>query len=753
MADQSADRRGVAPRLPNATARSERRGLGILAKWVTLIVAVVGVAVAALVVYFPNRQQRELEAELIQRAESYSRLLDRELRPAIAFEDRETAREVFRAALEDPLVSGLGLYTGGSALAEEGHVSGAARLAGLSLGEKRTYNLPDRLLVVRGVKSLEGPSGTLVFELTKAPLERSRTELTRTGLVAGFVVLLLATVLAFFVARSMSRRVRSIASAAAAVASGEFGGELASEDSSDEIGSLGRAFNSMVAQLRSLMDQIRKQAQEEQERLEGLVRARTSELGVRNRDLRLVMDNVDQGFVTIDRDGRLSDERSRRIEAWFGVPKAGQTLWDYLDAVASGFGTRVKIGFEQLAEGFLPTDVALGQIPSRFDVAGRHHTLTFQPIENDAGEVTNALVIVTDSTAIIERERSQEDQRETASLVAKLVSDPGAVEDFLSEARETVARIERRDGEHFEFGRAVHTLKGNASIFGLSSIATVCHRIEEQLAEGASPESVSLTELFGAFHRLEAKLLPLLDGLAVGGTRIHEEDREDLVRAIRDNAPHSVLERIVKNWALERVDVRLARAAEYLKDLASRLGKGPVTVHVESERIRVEGNHWRIFWTELAHVLRNVVDHGIELPSERASLGKPDTAPIHLRAFSRAGDLVIEVEDHGRGIAWDQVRDRALELGIIKRKDSPRSELIQALFHDGLSTADDVTHTSGRGLGLSAIRAAVVQRGGHVEVDSEPGRGTRFSFVWPLAARGAANLLPRAMPPRRNPLS
>jgi len=551
----------------------------------------------------------------------------------------------------------------------------------------------------------------------------------------------------------MSRRVRSIASAATAVAHGDFGVGLAPEDSSDEIGSLGRAFNSMVSQLRSLMEQIRKQAHEQQERLEGLVRARTEELAVRNRDLRLVMDNVDQGFVTVDRDGYLSDERSRRIEDWFGVPHAGQTLWGYLDAVAPGFGTRVKFGFEQLTDGFLPIDVALEQIPSRFTVAGRHHTLTFQPIESATGEIANALVIVTDATAVVERERSQEDQRETASLVAKLVSDPSAIEDFLRDARETVTKIDRREGGPTEFGRAVHTLKGNSSMFGLSSIARACHELEEQLAEGVSPRTVSISALVAAFRRMETKLLPLLDGLAVGGTRLHEEDRQELMRAIRETAPHAVLEQIVRNWALERVDIRLARAAEHLKDLAARLGKGPVAVHVESERIRVEGDQWRVFWTELAHVLRNVVDHGIEPPSERTALGKPATAPIHLRAFARAGDLVIEVEDHGRGISWDQVRERALALGILKRKDSPRAELVQALFHDGLSTAEEVTHTSGRGLGLSAIRAAVVRRGGRVEVDSEPGRGTRFSFVWPLAARGASNPFPPASPVRRNPPS
>ena len=108
----------------------------------------------------------------------------------------------------------------------------------------------------------------------------------------------------------------------------------------------------MVGRLRHLIQEIHRNAQSEQERLETLVALRTSELFARNRDLRLVMDNVEQGFMTIDAAGTMSDERSLAVERWFGTIAAGATLWDTIDRVAPGFGTRLRLGWDQVLDGF-----------------------------------------------------------------------------------------------------------------------------------------------------------------------------------------------------------------------------------------------------------------------------------------------------------------------------------------------------------------------------------------------------------------
>ena len=124
--------------------------------------------------------------------------------------------------------------------------------------------------------------------------------------------------------------------------------------------------------------------------------------------------------------------------------------------------------------------------------------------------------------------------------------------------------------------------------------------------------------------------------------------------------------------------------------------------------------------------VRNAVDHGLEPPADREAAGKPPVGTIRLRAAEADGRVVIEIRDDGRGIDWNRVAQKARLLGL--PWDQPE-DLVAALFADGLSTKDSVSETSGRGVGLAAVRAACRELGGDVSVTSEPGKGSCFTMV------------------------
>jgi two-component system chemotaxis sensor kinase CheA len=238
-----------------------------------------------------------------------------------------------------------------------------------------------------------------------------------------------------------------------------------------------------------------------------------------------------------------------------------------------------------------------------------------------------------------------------------------------------------------------------------------------------------------SFERVEEKLARFRRCFAAGvGHAQHDGHREELLRSIQARLSHSELERLVRSYALEPVELRLRRAAEQVRALAARLGKGPVNVKVECDRIRAERAEWNALWLELAHVLRNAVDHGLEAPAERLARGKPEEATITLRAFSCVEGLTVEVEDQGAGIDWRRVESKARELGVLGSGVATKAALSDALFYQGLTTTAHPTETSGRGVGLAAIRDAVVGRGGRVSVESRLGSGTKFSFVWPASS-------------------
>jgi two-component system chemotaxis sensor kinase CheA/two-component system sensor histidine kinase and response regulator WspE len=136
----------------------------------------------------------------------------------------------------------------------------------------------------------------------------------------------------------------------------------------------------------------------------------------------------------------------------------------------------------------------------------------------------------------------------------------------------------------------------------------------------------------------------------------------------------------------------------------------------------------------LVHLVRNCVDHGIETPEERAAAGKPRAGRIVLSARTDGDQLAVTVEDDGRGISPQKVRGAALEKGIIGEQQAASLSARAALdlvFTAGFSTRDQAGETSGRGVGLDVVRRRVTALGGSVAVESEPGKGARFTLRMP----------------------
>ncbi len=135
----------------------------------------------------------------------------------------------------------------------------------------------------------------------------------------------------------------------------------------------------------------------------------------------------------------------------------------------------------------------------------------------------------------------------------------------------------------------------------------------------------------------------------------------------------------------------------------------------------------------LEHLVRNAVAHGIETAAERLSLGKPATGRVRMDLSQQGNTLQLQISDDGRGLDYARIRERAIAAGLLtldtQADDAALSELI---FEPGFSTATKVTELSGRGIGMDAVRAAVIALGGHLKVLSERGVGTRFIFSLPL---------------------
>lgn len=146
----------------------------------------------------------------------------------------------------------------------------------------------------------------------------------------------------------------------------------------------------------------------------------------------------------------------------------------------------------------------------------------------------------------------------------------------------------------------------------------------------------------------------------------------------------------------------------------------------------------------LMHILRNAIDHGIENPEDRASHGKPRSGNITLSAYQLGSQVVIEVSDDGRGIDVERIKEVAIAKGIVSKdrvNDIAEDQLLQIIFAPGITTKDDVTETSGRGVGLDVVREKVGKLKGMVDVSSIKGQGTKFTIKLPLTLAITGSLL------------
>jgi two-component system chemotaxis sensor kinase CheA len=175
-----------------------------------------------------------------------------------------------------------------------------------------------------------------------------------------------------------------------------------------------------------------------------------------------------------------------------------------------------------------------------------------------------------------------------------------------------------------------------------------------------------------------------------------------------------------------------SRFPRMVRDLSQRLGK-QVELKVTGDQTELDKTVLEKIGDPLVHLVRNSVDHGIEMPQTRAAAGKPVVGVVSLEAYHKGGNIVVEVSDDGGGLQQERILAKARERGLVGPNDTLTDEQVYDLiFMAGFSTADQATDISGRGVGMDVVRRNIKELGGNIEVRSTAGRGSRFIITLPL---------------------
>jgi two-component system chemotaxis sensor kinase CheA len=270
------------------------------------------------------------------------------------------------------------------------------------------------------------------------------------------------------------------------------------------------------------------------------------------------------------------------------------------------------------------------------------------------------------------------------------------------------------------------------------------HALQKQEKQGKPAEE-------DATIRVETKRLDsvmnLVGELVLGRNRLikigtqleqtHESDPQ--VRALSEtlaqlNLVTTDLQLAVMKTRMLPIKKVFAKLPRMVRDLSQKLGK-QVRLELHGEETELDKSVADEMGDPLVHLVRNAIDHGIEIPVERRQKGKPSEGVLRILASQEGNSIVIRIQDDGRGIPLDKVKAKALARGLISEAElatmEPR-EIVNLIFLPGFSTAENVTDVSGRGVGMDVVRTNIRKINGSVEVESEQGKGSQIIIKLPL---------------------
>ncbi|WP_375760443.1 response regulator [Corallococcus exercitus] len=362
-----------------------------------------------------------------------------------------------------------------------------------------------------------------------------------------------------------------------------------------------------------------------------------------------------------------------------------------------------------------------------------------------ASEVAGALVdlrmalgVVEDAGAVREAEPVKPAPAPAAKPAARATAAPegrsGTVDRAVRVSVKTLDSLALQV-EHLVSGRSQQGRRTE----GFRSLTDQAHEVLLHLERAASQLAMA-----GGGPALE----PLRTGVGLMRTmqkRLLEHAKE----AHRDGEQQSLVAQVIRD---DLRDLRMVPASQVLEPLrrtvretASRLGK-EVTLELGGTDVRLDRRIVDALKDPLVHLVRNAIDHGLEMPAARKAAGKPETGRLSVRVEARGTRIGVIVEDDGAGLDPVRVRATAVRRGLMNQEAADKLSDTQAarlIFQPGFSTRDEVTSTSGRGVGLDVVLATAQRLQGSADVEYTPGKGTRFIVDLPLTLAAALGLLVR----------
>lgn len=491
--------------------------------------------------------------------------------------------------------------------------------------------------------------------------------------------------------------------------------------------------------------------------LEETIHIRTQELAKSKEQITTLFNNVEQGFLSFSKDFIIHYEYSQACKRLIGNNLAGQNIVDLLftnEYQKELFVDAIIEAFEQEDEATI--ECILSLLPRELSLHQKILEIEYKLIEK-----TQCMLIITDITDRKELESIIKQEQETLKMIVEIVSDSEIFYETIRDYEKFISSFEALIHENKtplhnfnELYREIHTFKGTFSQFYMHHIVTLLHGIESKISSCIKEDRTSNKALLSILKQSDFRTslnheLEIIVSI-LGEEFLHDTNyvkiNSDYLHELQDNVSallrHEDTQTFKYKDIFEKIlnlsDIKLLNLLRpynnLVNQLSKRLQKEIYDFKIIGDSNIVVSEAYKPFVKSLIHIFRNCIDHGIEDPEIRVEKNKDEKGTISCSFEKINGTIQIIISDDGEGINKTKILKKALKNGLIREEDATymsEEEIFSLIFIDRFSTKDKVSEISGRGIGMSAVKAEIDALNGKLKVKSKEDIGTTFIFTLP----------------------
>ena len=456
-----------------------------------------------------------------------------------------------------------------------------------------------------------------------------------------------------------------------------------------------------------------------------------------------IFNEIEQGIFQIDDTLKIDQEYSNSCKVIFGKNIENLTLEVILfenDEIQKVFVSEL---ISKIFEEESNIDLYISLLPTECNIEKKYINLQYKLIYNENNSKI-LLVTVTDISEKIYLENEMLVKQKTLKMVVNSMIHPNILRQLINSYIEFANDIRKYivNGEIEFLKREIHTFKGNFSQFDFYKMALFLEDIENDLSNDINNIHSNQFEtdkfLNPIYKDLELiKTYTGRDFLSESLQFSIEQEKiikiEDDIKLLLSEKEYKKIINLIRELRYMNLSHLLSHFPEYVQKLGERLGKPIEEFEIEGDDLKVDPSRFENLIRSMVHIFRNIVDHGIEDPDERVEKNKSIMGKIRCSVVDEE-DIRIIITDDGRGIDLENLKKSVVNKELKTKeelKNMNENEILNLIFLDGISTKEDITSISGRGVGLAALKKDVEDMNGIIKVKSIKDVGSEFEIVIP----------------------